>query len=607
MSTNRFASIQRKSIFYFIIVSSFAVLGFRLFQMQIVEHQNYSEQAAQNSVKAVVQNPLRGIFYDRNMNVVVDNVPAYTLRITPAYYNKKLTPLLEAVLGVKPGYINKILKENRVYSKYIPIRIKRGISFKVVSWLEENSEYLPGVDYIVEMQRGYPAGIRGSHMFGYTKEISPALLKKYKGLYKPGDYIGYSGLEKKYEKYLRGKKGYEYFRVDSRGRILGRYKNGADDIPSVKGDDLVLTIDTDVQKAAEEALKGYRGAAVAIVPKTGEVLALASAPDYDLSKFSYVTSREYLEKLYKDPDHPFFNRATMGANPPGSTFKIMEAVAALNSHIITTATTVDCKGGQVFYGRYFKDDAAHGIVNVVKAIEKSCNVFFYNLIYKIGMKRWDEYASKFGFGHYTHIDLGDEVPGFIPTPEYYVKRYGPNWPKSIMASLGIGQGEVSVTPIQLAKYCALIANDGVTYTPHLVRGYFKDGSKKLVRFHYKRIDLGIDSSVFNIVKRGMYLVVNGAGTAANIRTKNIIIAGKTGTAQNPRGKNHAWFIGFAPFDNPKIAVAVFVENVGFGATYAAPIAKKMIEAYLGKNKQKEKLIIPPPLAKNNIIGEPVAN
>ncbi len=607
MSADRFASIQRKSIIYFIVVGCFALLGFRLFQMQIIEHTSYSEKAANNAIKGIELTPLRGVFYDRNMNVIVSNIPAYTLRITPAEYDTTLNKYLEAILGEEPGYINKILYGNRLFSKYVPIRIKRGIDFKVVSWLEENSEHLPGVDYIVEMQRGYPAGIRGSHMFGYTKEISPALLEKHKEYYKPGDYIGFSGIEKAYEKFLRGKKGYEYVMVDSRRKEIGRFKNGTEDIPSVKGDDLVLTIDSDIQRAAEDALKGFRGAAVAIEPKTGEILAFVSAPDYDLNEFSYVTSKDYLQKLYNDPDKPFFNRATMAANPPGSTFKLMEAICALNTGTITTSTTFTCRGGQDFYGRYFQCDAVHGTLNVVHGIEHSCNVFFYNLIYKIGMSNWDEYAKKFGFGQETHIDIGEEAHGFIPTPQYYQKLYGTDWPKSIMASLGIGQGEVNVTPIQLAQYVSLIANDGVTYTPHLVRGYLTNDTKKLVPFSFKKIDIGIDSSIFNIVKEGMFLVVNGSGTAASIRSKDIQIAGKTGTAQNPHGKNHALFIGFAPFDNPKIAVAVFIENVGFGATWAAPIAKKMIEAYLLKDKIKQDEKSKLTEEKNKLIGEAIAN
>ncbi len=605
MNGDRFGSFQRKSVMYFIIVGFFSLLGLRLFQMQVIEHTEYSDKAANNAIKGIELTPLRGVFYDRNMNVLVSNVPAYTLRIIPAEYDTSLSKYIEAVLDVEPGYINKILYNNRVFSKYVPIRIKRGIDFKVVSWLEENSEHLPGVDYIVEMQRGYPAGIRGSHMFGYTKEITPKLLEKDKEFYKPGDLIGYTGIEKAYEKILRGKKGYSYILVDSKRKEMGRFKNGDEDVPSVKGNDLVLTIDAETQKVAEEELVGKRGAVVALDPKTGGILAFASSPDYDLNQFSYVTSRDYLQTLYNDPNMPFFDRVTASAKPPGSTFKLMEAVAALDLGVIDTNFTITCHGGQNFYGRYFKCDAVHGTLNIVHAIEHSCNTFFYNLIYKIGMDKWAEYAKRFGFGQITHIDIGDESPGFIPSAEYYQKIYGPDWPKSIMASLGIGQGEVNVTPIQLAQYVSLIANDGVTYTPHLVKGYLTNDTKKLIPFTYKQINLGIRKKIFDIVKEGMYLVVNGSGTAAASRSQYFKMAGKTGTAQNPHGKNHALFICFAPFDNPQIAAAVVIENVGFGATYAAPIAKKLVETYLSKGKlnlEKPKVSE----IKKEMIGETIA-
>ena len=222
--------------------------------MQIIQHVSYDEKSADNSIKPIEQIPLRGVFFDRNGEVVVSNIPAYTVRITPAYYNKHLNSLLETVLNVQPGYIDKILYNNRIYSKYVPIRIKRGVDFKVISWYEENSEDLPGVDYIVEMQRGYPDGIMGSHMFGYTKEVSPQQLKK-DDYYKPGDYIGNSGIEKQYENYLRGDKGFNYILVDSKRKEIGKYKNGINDVPSVKGEDLVLSIDADVQRVAEEELK----------------------------------------------------------------------------------------------------------------------------------------------------------------------------------------------------------------------------------------------------------------------------------------------------------------------------------------------------------------
>lgn len=605
MRAEGFASLHRKSILYFIISAIFGVLIFRLFQMQIIEQASYNTQSTNNSIKSVEETPLRGIFYDRNMNVVVSNIPAYTLRITPADYNRKLNNLIETVIGVDSGYIDKILYDNRMYSKYLPIRIKRGIEFKVVSWLEENSENLPGVDYVVEMQRGYPAGIRGSQMFGYTREITPRLLDKNKDYYKPGDFIGYNGIEKTYENILRGEKGYDYVLVDSRRRVISKFDNGKNDIPSIKGNDLVLSIDENLQKVAEEQLKGKRGAVVAIDPKTGEVLAMASSPDYDLSKFSYVTSRDYLSKLYNDSGKPLFNRATMSAKPPGSTIKPLEAIAALDLGVITPSTTFFCPG-YFTYGRVFKCDAVHGTLNVVHAIEKSCNVFFYNLIYKIGMDNWVKYLRKFGLGQQTGIDIDEESAGFVPDSKYYEKLYGPNWPRSIMASLGIGQGELSVTPIQLAKYVSLIANDGVTYTPHIVKGYIDNETKQMVPLKFKKIDVHINKKVFDIVKEGMFLVVNGEGTARWIKMDSIQIAGKTGTAQNPHGKDHALFIGFAPFNNPQIAFAVVIENVGFGATYAAPIAKKLVEAYLLKDKKENNPRITPEITQK-YLGASIEN
>ncbi len=594
MKSVNFASLNRTTVVYGFIVVLFAVLSFRLFQMQILEGKTYEEKSANNSIKAIEQTPFRGVFYDRNLKVMVDNIPAYTLRITPADYNSKLNPLLDKILGEKSGYVASILQRNKIYSRYIPIRIKRGIDFKVVSWLEENSEFLPGVDYIVEMQRGYPLGVRGSHIFGYTKEISPEQLEREKDYYRPGDYVGHNGVEKQYEKELRGIKGYNYVLVNARRKEIGKYKDGTQDVSSIKGEDLVLSLDADVQKVGEEEMKGKRGAIVAIEPKTGEVLALVSAPDYDLEQFSYVTSREFLQELYNNPDKPSFNRATMSVKPPGSTFKILAAIAALDMGLITPSTTYYCGGGFTF-GRFFKCHGSHGSINVIHAIEKSCNTFFYNLIYKIGLDKWKEYAMKFGFAKKTGIDIGEEVAGFIPDDNYYKKIYGENWPRSIMASLGIGQGEVSVTPLQLAQYTALIANDGNTFQPHVVKGYLDDKTNQVVPFKFPEIKTGIRKEIFDIVKEGMELVVNGAGTATSIRMQDIKIAGKTGTAQNPHGKDHAFFICYAPADNPKIAIAVVVENVGFGATYAAPIAKKLIETYLKKqspndNKNQQKSV-----------------
>jgi penicillin-binding protein 2 len=234
--------VERRSIVYLILIGCFALLGFRLFQMQIIQHESFDEKSASNSIKAIEQTPLRGVFTDRHGTLVVGNIPAYTLRITPAEYSTKLNRILETVLDVDSGYITKILYNNRIYSKYIPIRIKRGIDFKVVSWLEENAENLPGVDYVVEMQRGYPAGVMGSHMFGYTKEISPQHLKLENDYYEPGDYVGHNGIEKTYEKLLRGIKGYNYILVDSKRKEIGKFKEGEKDVTSIKGQDLMLSL-----------------------------------------------------------------------------------------------------------------------------------------------------------------------------------------------------------------------------------------------------------------------------------------------------------------------------------------------------------------------------
>lgn len=587
MKTEKFGSLKRKTIIYAVIISTMLILAGRLFQMQILHRIEYDKKSTDNSIKSIELQPLRGVFYDRNYKVLVSNVPAYTIRVTPAYYDTSLNKILEAVIGAEPGYVKSLLQKNKIYSKFLPVKVRRGVDFKVIAWFEENSEHLTGVDYIIEMQRFYPAGVIASHAFGYTKEVSPEQLAKEKDLYKPGDYVGHSGVEKIYEKLISGTKGYNYVLVDSRQRKIGKYHDGKEDLLPIKGTDLVLSIEASAQKVAEEELKGKRGALVAIEPSSGEILAMVSAPDYDLNRFSYFTPKTFLDSIYVDPFTPLFNRATMSVHPPGSTFKMLSAIAALDMGIITTSTTITCGGGFTF-GRFFKCLHNHGTINVVTAIEKSCNSFFYRLIYKIGIDKWKEYSNKFGFGRRTGIDLTEEAAGLIPDENYYIKRYGDNWPRSIMASLGVGQGEVSVTPLQLALYGALIANSGKTKTPHIVKGYIDDNTEELILFDYAEINTGVSQEALDVVRHAMYLVVNGHGTATHIRLPDITICGKTGTAQNPHGNDHAWFIGFAPFENPKIAVAVLVENVGFGGTHAAPIAKKVIQAYMNSFKGEGK-------------------
>ncbi len=588
MKSERFASVQRSTLIYIIIVLSTAVLGFRLFQMQILDRTSYEDRSAGNSIKTIEDIPLRGAFYDRNFRLLVNNIPAYTLQIVPDKYDTKLNKILEAVLEAEPGFIDNILEQNKKYSKFLPVSIKRGINFEIVAWLEENADNLPGVSYRIEMHRGYPNRVTGSHIFGYTREISLDQLRKESNIYRTGDQVGANGLEKTYEEILRGKKGNRFVLVNSRRKEIGSFKNGTEDIKPVKGSDLILTIESITQSVAEEEFKDKIGALVAIEPGSGEILTLVSAPGFDLTEFSYNTTKEYLNYVINHPDKPLFNRSTMSVKPPGSTYKMITAIAGLDLGIITSTSTYRCAGGLDF-GRFFKCHEAHGKVNVISAIEMSCNTFFYNLILKIGIEKWAEYGERFGFGIKSNIDIGEESGGLIPTAEYYEKRYGENWPRSILLSLVIGQGETSVTPLQLAQYTALIANGGKGYQPHFVKGYI-DANHEMIIPDFEFKDVGIDKSYFDIIKRGMYLVVNGErGTAPFLKYSEYKISGKTGTAQNPHGEDHAWFVGFAPFDNPKIAIAVIVENVGFGGTHAAPIAKKVIETYLNTLKEKNKI------------------
>lgn len=588
MDDTNFGSQFRKRILFILIVGFIAASILQLFNMQILEQPAYSEKSDENSVKPIYQIAPRGILYDRNHEVLVGNKPSFTLRITPAEYDYKNTSYIEAILGYSPGYIDKILKQDESYSKFIPRRIAKDVDFKVIAWYEENMAKLPGVDYIMETRRDYSFGVTGAHMFGYSKEIPLEIFQKRKNEYDMGDEIGFAGIEKTYEDYLRGEKGIKYVLVDAKQKTIGRYKEGGDDIATVKGDDLILTIDKDAQKVAEEDFKDRRGAVVALEPSTGEVLAFLSAPEYNPADFAAVTSQEVWKKLITDPDRPMFNRASMSTFAPGSTFKMISAIAGLEEGIIDTNYKLTCTGGFHFGDHFFKCLHVHGVMNVETSIEHSCNTFYYNLVNKLGLDTWSKYAKKFGFGRKSNIDIPEESGGIVPSAEYYNKVYGKNgWTKGFVISLGIGQGELNVTPLQLAQYAALFANFGRSGKPHFLKGYNDAHTNKYVEVKPQTYDIGISKKSFDVVRKAMYLVVNGSGTATNIKSAELQISGKTGTAQNPHGKDHAIFIGFAPFDNPKIAIAVIVENAGFGSVAAAPIARDIIKAYLQKGKKPE--------------------
>lgn len=588
MNDNFLGSLVRRKILVFTVIGFTALVIFQLFKMQILENYFYQEKSLENSVKKEMIAAPRGVFYDRNYEVIVSNKPAFTVEILPSEYDKKNNRVIESLLDFDKGFISTLLDKNKNYSPYVPLKIKRNSDFSFIAWLQENKEMLDGIDYDVELQRDYTFGIKGSHIFGYTKEISANQYKRLKSEYDIGDYIGFSGLEKTYEDLLRGEKGYTLTLVDSRQRTIGRYREGAEDKTPQKGKDLILGIDAETQLVAEKMFEGKTGATVALEPSTGEIIAFVSSPQYDLSKFASVTSSEFWDSLRTDKKKPIFNRATQSIYPPGSTFKMLAALAALDAGIIDENYSIYCGGGYQFGDRYFKCEHVHGRVNVVDAIKESCNTFFYQLILKIGLERWARYAREFGFGQKSGIDIPEETSGILPDSVYYNRVYGVGkWTQGYLVSLGIGQGELSATPLQLAKYAALIGNNGKSVEPHFVKGYVDNKTSEVVPLNFKEINLNIKQKAFELVQEGMFKVVNEqGGTATSVRLPDIEISGKTGTAQNPHGDNHALFIAYAPSKNPQIAVAVIVENAGYGSSHAGPIAKAMIKAYLEKDKKE---------------------
>jgi penicillin-binding protein 2 len=500
----------------------------------------------------------------------------------PFEFDRKNINYLAQLLSLDPEFVSDRLKKGETYSRFAPIKIKRDIDFKTLAALEENRGRLPGVDYQVESKRFYTTNAHASHVLGYTKEISEAQIKILGEDYAPGDVVGSSGLEADYETTLRGKKGAELTVVNVRGQVIGRFEGGKSDVQAVQGDNLLLSMDFGLQAFAESLMTGRRGAVVAVDPNDGGVLALVSMPDYDLSLFSGVTTPELWRSLNEDEASPLFNRATLTRYPPGSTFKMVLAVAALESGTITPSWRVTCTGAFRYGNKVFKDLHVHGSVDLIEAIQRSCNVYFYQLMLKTGLDPWSHYGAEFGFGRLTGIDIFEENPGILPTQAYMDRRYGKSgWTRGFLPSFGIGQGDVGVTPLQMALYAAALATKGEYNEPHVVHAVVRSNPHSTDTVAPSLRMINVSDATWSAVREGMRRVVEEpGGTGGMARVKGIQSGGKTGTAQNPHGPDHAWYIGFAPFDHPKIAIAVLVENAGFGGSVAAPIAGQCIERYL---------------------------
>jgi len=568
------------------------IYGVRLFDLQIKETK-YKQSADTNAFLRKTIYPSRGLMYDRNGELVVFNQPAYDIMLIPRDVQPFDTLDFCNTLNITKAQLDKRfadMKDKRLnpgYSSYTPQKLISHLSAQDYGRLQEKLYRFPGFFIQKRILRQYNHAT-AANVLGNIREVNAKDIER-DDYYSPGDYCGDLGVEKSYERHLRGLKGEEILIRDANGRIQGRFENGARDVAPTSGRDLKLSLDIRLQEYAESLMVGKRGAVVAIEPKTGEVLCMVSSPSYDPNLLVGRQRGENYKKLTSDPTWPLFDRALMGAYPPGSTFKPTQGLILLEEGIITTATTFPCYHGYISGGLRVGCHGHGSPLPLKPALQTSCNAFFCWGFKAMIDKRskygspdrafeiWKNHLVSMGYGYRLGIDLPSESRGFIPNSKFYDKFYSKgHWSANTIISVSIGQGEVLATPLQIANLSATIANRGWFITPHVVKEIqdtvlpdeFKEKRYPTISQHY-----------YNDVAEGMRMAVTG-GTCRLAAFPGVDVAGKTGTAQNPHGKDHSAFMGFAPYDDPKIAVAVYVENAGFGATFGVPIGSLVMEKYL---------------------------
>jgi penicillin-binding protein 2 len=577
--------VNRKYLIMGLIILAAIILIARLFVIQVVKD-TYRLSADNNVLRYETQYPARGLIYDRNGKLIVSNQAAYDLMVVPAQTAAIDTASFCSDLGITMETFRDRIAAARVYSRRAPSVFLKQISAETYARFQERLFMYSGFYVQPRTLRKYSQPV-AAHLLGYVSEVDENLIKR-DSYYKMGDYIGKLGIEEAYEKELRGRRGVKIFMVDVYSRIKGSYEEGKMDTVAVHGSDIISGIDLDLQEYGEYLMQNKPGSIVAIEPSTGEILTLVSSPDYDPGLLVGRVRSENFAKLQADTiSKPLFNRAFMASYPPGSTFKPVNGLIGLQEKVIFPSTQFGCNQGYLFVGCHVHSsplDLEGGIMN-------SCNSYFCQTFRRIlenpnypsiidAYDKWKGYLNEFGFGKKLGSEFSNELPGLIPSSSYYNKVYKGHLKSLNIISLAIGQGEIGTTPLQMANMTAAIANRGYYYTPHIVKSIGDDHHID-PKFTIKH-SISIDSVNFEEIIKGMAAAVNGGGgaTATVARLDSIIVCGKTGTAQNPHGDNHSVFIAFAPRENPKIAIAVYVENAGYGATYAAPIASLMIEKYL---------------------------
>ncbi len=586
------------TIIQYVIVGILLVLLSGLWRLQVIGAQNYRTLAEQNRIRKVPILAPRGKLFDREGRLLVDNYPSVSCFLIrePGRDLRADFPLISRGLHMSIEQLEGTLAHYALAPKYEPIPLKQDITPDEVEFIESHRDELPELETIDEQRRLYPRNGFAANLIGYVGEVSDDMLNDPRfAYYEPGDVVGKSGVEQSYDQLLRGTDGSQDIIVDSHGRevgILGRE-------PAVPGQGLKLTIDLDIQRAAEAAMGDHNGAIIAIDPHTGAVLALVSRPAFDPNDFSVRVSRDEWNKLITDPRHPLLDKAIQAQLAPGSTFKIIMSLAGLEDNVAQNLKVV-CNGGATFYGRFFACDKRHGPVDILHAIPLSCDTYYYTLAERLGIEKIAYWAHKVGIGMKTGIDLPGEVSGVMPSEEWKMKTFHEKWYAGEAISVGIGQGAVAISPVQLVRAIAGIASGGVLKRPHVVEPDQLSAEYRQAMYDSYPgsgdVTIPITPAVWETITEGMALTTN-SGTAAASHLANIDFAGKTGTAQvvnHSAGmkslgvgaeRANAWFVGIAPRRNPDIAVVVLVEHGGWGAEASAPLAARVIEAFVDKQRR----------------------
>ena len=590
----------RKYIIQGIFIAIAVVLLLRLFYIQVID-KSYFLSAENNVLRKITIYPARGVILDRKGEILVQNEPVYDLMVIPNEVKPFDTLEFCRLIGIDKAGFDKRLTKAIKYSRYTSSIFEKQLSALTYASFQEKLFNFPGFFVLNRNVRHYPDSI-AAQFLGYIGEVNERDIERSGGFYKRGDYIGRTGVERSYEELLRGQRGVQNLMVDAFNRPKGHFADGRYDTVAVSGDQLISSLDKELQKLGEQLMNNKIGSIVAIEPSTGEVLAFVSSPTYDPNLMVGRKRGKNYGVLEKNPHKPMFIRPIQAEYPPGSIFKVINALLGQQFGLIKPETRFYCGGGY-YYGarRPMRCTHVHGSVDLAGSIQVSCNTYYGNVYANMidrsgmrpvnGFKRWRAGVARFGIGSKLDIDLPHEAKGLLPTDELYTKRWkSDKWRSGFNISLSIGQGELGITPLQMANVAATVANRGYFFKPHLIKAI---GEKKVVKEEYtKRNDVGIDQQHFETVIEGMSRVVNqGGGTAYYSKIPHIEICGKTGTVENPHGDDHSVFFAFAPRNNPKIAIAVVVENGGHGSTWAAPIASLMIEKYITDSISRPKYFV----------------